>query len=284
MDTKSVRRPKLTGQSEQELVQGTLPFSENGEQKVVDDGKPEPSATIWCECGHTKLAHGIGGIGVCTIAVCDCRVFEENPVLQEDNRPPVEQETIGVFQTGRIMTDIRYLMMHMGLDPREEGLRDTPRRVAELFREFCQPADLAAILKDGFDATSYKSKSMVVQTGIPFRGMCEHHFLPFSGRACFGYLPSDRVVGLSKITRLVQAAGTLRPSTQEQITDTVADIFHRTLNPLGTIVVTSAIHGCMSVRGVNSPGIWTKVSAARGNFMHVPAARDEFLGLIKEDL
>jgi GTP cyclohydrolase I len=111
--------------------------------------------------------------------------------------------------------------------------------------------------------------------------MCSHHLVPAVGWAAIGYLPHKRVVGLSKLTRLVQAAGTRKPSTQEEITNTIADTLHQTLECLGTIVITKAEHGCMSVRGVNAPGVYTSVSAVRGLFLTNPSAKQEFFDILK---
>lgn len=162
----------------------------------------------------------------------------------------------------------------------EPGMTDTPERWARFFAEFNRPCNLVGLVR-GFDHEGGSDVgAMVVQSGIPFRGLCEHHLLPFYGTCDLGYIPSLRVIGLSKLTRLVQAAGTRRPSIQERITNEIADALKEGINPLGVIVVTRAEHTCMSVRGVNAPGVRTIVSALRGNFVHVPAARAEFIGLI----
>jgi GTP cyclohydrolase I len=160
------------------------------------------------------------------------------------------------------------------------GMEETPARWMRFFEEFNQPVDLQEMMK-AFDHESGSDVgAMVVQSGIPFRGLCEHHLLPFYGTCDLGYIPGSRVVGLSKLTRVVQAAGTSRPSIQERITNQIADAIHKGISALGVIVVTRAEHTCMSVRGVNSPGVKTIVSALRGNFVHVPAARQEFLSLV----
>ena len=164
-----------------------------------------------------------------------------------------------------------------------EHFRDTPKRVFKFWQEFINPdVDLTAILKNGFgdDSPHTETGAMVVQTNIPFRGLCAHHLLPFIGKATIGYLPRERVVGLSKMARLVDAAGTRLPSTQEEITNLIADTMHKGLQTNGVIVVTNAIHMCMAARGVNAPGTETRVSAIRGNFIHSPAARTEFFQVV----
>ena len=164
-----------------------------------------------------------------------------------------------------------------------EHFEKTPDRVFRFWQEFIHPrVDLAAILKNGFadDSPHASTGAMVVQTDIPFRGLCAHHLLPFVGSAVIGYLPHKRVVGLSKMARLVDAAGTRLPSTQEAITNLIADTMHETMDCLGVIVVTSATHMCMASRGVVVPNTQTKVSAIRGLFIHSPSARSEFFQVV----
>jgi GTP cyclohydrolase I len=157
-----------------------------------------------------------------------------------------------------------------------EDFDETPRRVAALLRSFNTgtPRALADILKTFSEAAE---NVLVVQGHIPFKGLCAHHLVPFDGTAAIGYIPRKRKVGLSKLTRLVQAAGTLVPSTQEAITNLVADVLQDTLEPLGTGVITRSYHGCMSVRGVHAPDTWTKVTALRGQLLLNPHAKSEFL-------
>ena len=185
------------------------------------------------------------------------------------------------FDMERVRNGIREALLGMGLSPNEPGLVDTPDRVARFLAEFRQEHDFAEILKSEFDYNG-ESGAMVIQTDIPFRAICEHHLLPFFGHAHIGYIPTNKVVGLSKLTRLVQAVGTYRPSIQEHITNKIADLLKKHLNPLGVIVVTEAEHTCMTIRGVNAPGVKTVVSAVRGVFRDVPAARHEFLSLIEK--
>ncbi len=162
---------------------------------------------------------------------------------------------------------------------RGEHFDDTPMRWAKMFDSFNQPHDLVALLKNGFEETN--DNILVVQTNIPFKGLCAHHLVPFWGSAAVGYIPRGRVVGLSKLTRLVRAAGELRPSTQESITNCIVDVLFDTLKPIGAGVVSVAVHGCMAVRGVHAPTTETKVSALRGQLLLNPAARAEFFELIR---
>ncbi len=166
-------------------------------------------------------------------------------------------------------------------DTTQEGYLETPRRFIGYLEEFCQGLpDPAEILKDGFEHTN-ASHSMVIQTDIPFRAICQHHLLPMYGHVDLGYIPGDRVVGLSKMTRLVEAVGTSAPGIQEQFGEMIADIMMDHLKARGVMVVIRAHHTCMTVRGVAAPGVLTTTSTIRGIFRDVEQARNEFLSLIK---
>lgn len=167
-------------------------------------------------------------------------------------------------------------------DVTREDLLDTPRRIAEAYKEFYtfKNVPLVSVLKEGFENVS-PDGGMVVQSDIPFRLLCPHHFMPAMGTAAIGYIARRRIVGLSKLTRLVQAAGTTRPDTQEAVTNNIANALVEGLDPVGVIVITKAVHSCMSTRGINAPGVATSVSAVRGVFRDVPAARQEFFSLIR---
>jgi GTP cyclohydrolase I len=162
-----------------------------------------------------------------------------------------------------------------------EHFEETPERVARMLTDFRQGSEenLGDLLRT-FEETN--DNILIVQTQIPFYGLCAHHLLPFFGTAAVGYIPRKRVVGLSKLTRLVQAAGTISPSTQEHITNLVADTLFRTLECIGAGAITTAVHGCMAVRGVHAPTTSTKVSALRGQLLLNPTARDEFLHMVGE--
>ena len=184
--------------------------------------------------------------------------------------------------------NVRDIIVGLGLDPSSQHFARTPERFAKVLRAYVQTIDLDAVLSDGFedDDPSEEEKSekvLVVQTNIPFLAVCAHHLLPFFGSAAVGYLPRDRVVGLSKLTRLVYAAGHLAPTTQEHITNIVADtLFNSTsIKPRGVAVLTSALHGCMAIRGVEAPATRTIVSAVRGDFLDVPALESKFMDLAK---
>lgn len=193
-------------------------------------------------------------------------------------------ERYGAFDEGDVGSVALYveeLMGRLGIDMSAEHFKETPKRVAAMLLYFTQDIPLEVVLKDGFEAAGHKS--MIVQTQIPFKGLCAHHLLPFFGTAAVGYIPNGRIVGLSKLTRLVAAAGLRSPSTQEAITEDAANALMLALKPKGVAVLSRAQHGCMAVRGVNAPGTLTTVSVLRGDFHDIDATRQEFLSLIGID-
>lgn len=170
------------------------------------------------------------------------------------------------------------LLSFMHLDPHMESeLLETPRRVVELYEEFSQPWDPQVLLRE-FE--SPLTDGLIIQQHIPFRGMCPHHLLPFFGEAAIGYLPRKKVLGLSKLARLVDAVGTERPNKQETITQKIADTLSETMECNGVMVVTVAIHTCMAVRGINMPSCRSTVSVAKGQLLLNQGARQEFLALL----
>lgn len=175
---------------------------------------------------------------------------------------------------------IRQMLEAIGEDPGREGLRDTPARVAraweELFAGYGQ--DPAAILSTTFEDVHGYSE-MILLRDIPFHSMCEHHMMPFSGKAHVAYLPGERVVGLSKLARLVDCYAR-RLQIQERMTHDIAGAIMNHLQPLGCGVVVEASHGCMTCRGVKKEGA-TMVTSALGGDFHHPATRAEFMALIR---
>jgi len=159
--------------------------------------------------------------------------------------------------------------------------RNTATRFIKYLAEFHQPIDLEEIFGSSFVAED-DHHAMVIQTNVPFRMICEHHLLPATGKASLAYIPNGKIIGLSKMTRLIQACGTEKPSLQEHIVDRVVSLMDTHLVPKGIMVVVKAQHGCMSCRGVNAPGVDTISSAVKGVFRDVPHARAEVLSLINE--
>lgn len=171
------------------------------------------------------------------------------------------------------------LIRAVGEDPTRDGLRDTPRRIASMYRELFEGLhqDPVAALSVGFEEAH---DEMVVLREIPFYSMCEHHFLPFHGQAHVGYLPDGRIVGLSKIARAVEIFAR-RPQVQERLTGQIAETIERVLGARGVGVVIEAEHLCMTARGVRKPGAKMVTSAMRGRFRDDVNTRQEFLELIR---
>lgn len=185
----------------------------------------------------------------------------------------------GSIDESRIRRAVREILEAAGEDPSREGLRDTPDRVARMYQELF--VGLAEDPRDVLSATFEEDHSeMVVVRDIPFYSMCEHHLLPFHGVAHLGYLPNGRIVGLSKVARLVETASR-RPQVQERLTSQIADTFCDVLGPLGAGVVLEAEHLCMTMRGIRKPGSKMLTSALRGTFRDAPATRAEFLANVR---
>jgi GTP cyclohydrolase I len=167
----------------------------------------------------------------------------------------------------------------IGEDGDREGLRETPRRIAEMYEEIFGglAIDPLEYLKVGFEVAH---DEMVLLRSIPFYSMCEHHFLPFHGEAHVGYVPDGRVVGISKLARVVEAYAR-RPQIQEQLTSQIADAIMDVLKPDGVAVVIEAEHLCMTMRGVKKPGSRMMTSAMRGTFRNSQVTRAEFLLLVQ---
>ena len=179
----------------------------------------------------------------------------------------------------RIERAVREIIGAIGEDPGREGLRDTPARVARMMAELFEGLriDPREYLKVGFEAGH---DEMVILRDVPFYSVCEHHFMPFHGTASVGYIPDGRVVGLSKLARLVEGYAR-RPQLQERLTGQVADALMETLRPDGVAVVIEAEHLCMTQRGVKKPGSRMVTSATRGLFRQNQMTRAEFLSLVR---
>ncbi|HOX08524.1 MAG TPA: GTP cyclohydrolase I FolE [Planctomycetota bacterium] len=179
----------------------------------------------------------------------------------------------------KIEKGMRLILEGIGEDPRREGLRDTPGRVARMHAEiFSGIGQDASRLVQPLD--SDKHDEIVLIRDIPFYGMCEHHFLPFIGKAHVAYLPKGSICGLSKLARVVDVVSR-RPQLQERLTSEIADILMNTLHPRGVMVVVEAEHLCMTMRGVRKPGAVTTTSVVRGIFRNRAATRSEAMALIR---
>jgi len=177
----------------------------------------------------------------------------------------------------KAVTDI---LLAIGENPKRRDLLETPKRVAEMYEEIFSgikqnPEDELEVILD------QKHHEIILLKGIPLYSICEHHLLPFMGRANIAYIPKNgRVTGLSKLARVVDILAR-RPQVQERLTTQIAEIIMSKLKPLGVMVVIEAEHMCMSMRGVRKPGTLTVTSAVRGIFKENEKTRSEALALIK---
>jgi GTP cyclohydrolase I len=178
----------------------------------------------------------------------------------------------------RIERAVREILIAVGEDPDREGLLKTPSRVAKSYAElmaglYTDPKKhLKTVFHERYD-------EIVLLRDIPFHSLCEHHLLPFTGRAHVAYLPGGRVVGLSKLARLVEGYAR-RPQVQERLTTQIADALMDELAPIGAACVVEAVHTCMTIRGVKKHGSTMVTSALRGIFKDNPSSRAEVLSLM----
>ncbi len=185
-----------------------------------------------------------------------------------------------MFDQEKIEKAVYMILEAIGEDPQREGLKDTPKRVARMYQEI-----FSGLVEDPSKHLQVlfteEHEEMVLVKDIPFYSMCEHHLLPFFGKAHVAYVPTKgKITGLSKLARAVETIAK-RPQLQERLTGRVADCIMETLNPLGVLVVVEAEHMCMTMRGVKKPGSMTLTSAVRGIFKTNEATRAEAFSLIR---
>jgi GTP cyclohydrolase I len=208
-----------------------------------------------------------------TCAQTEFAVSEPKPVT----RLPLP----GAVDKPRIERAVREILEAIGEDPEREGLVDTPARVARMYEEIFEGMriDPSEYLQTQFETDH---DEMVMVRDIPMYSACEHHLLPWIGKAHVAYIPSDdgRVTGLSKLARLVDAYAK-RPQVQERLTSQIADELDRSLQPKGVMVVIEAEHLCMTMRGIRKPGATTVTSAVRGLFRQNVATREEAMRFIQ---
>ena len=181
----------------------------------------------------------------------------------------------------KIEEGVRLILEGVGEDTSRPGIKDTPKRVAEFYREVFSGLEattdglLTPIMGESHD-------DMVLIKDIPFYSMCEHHLTPFFGKAHIAYIPAEgKIVGLSKLAKALEVLAK-RPQVQERLTAQLADLIMNSLEPKGAMVVIDCEHLCMSMRGVKKPGSRTVTSAVRGIFRSKASTRTEMLELIKK--
>ena len=178
----------------------------------------------------------------------------------------------------RIEKAVREILIAVGEDLDRDGLKNTPARVARMYGELLAGmhddpnTHLASVFNENYD-------EIVLLRDIPFYSICEHHLMPFIGSAHVAYLPSGRILGVSKLARIVDCFAR-RLQTQERLTYQIADFLMNNLKPLGVAVVLEAAHGCMTIRGIKKPGSVMVTSAVRGIFRKDPRSRNEIMSLI----
>lgn len=180
----------------------------------------------------------------------------------------------------RIQNAVREILIAVGENPDREGLLETPKRVANMYEEIF--AGLTEDPKQHIKLFNEQSNDeMVIVKDIPFYSMCEHHLLPFFGKAHIGYIPSDnKIIGLSKLARIVDNFAK-KPQVQERLTSDIADFLNDNLQPKGVAVIMEAEHMCMTMRGVRAAGSKTQTSALRGIMRTDAKTRAEVLSLLK---
>lgn len=178
----------------------------------------------------------------------------------------------------RIRAAVREILEAVGEDPDRDGLLETPDRVARMYAEM-----FAGLHKDPSEPLKKlfieKYDEMVLVKDISFESVCEHHLLPFMGKAHIAYLPNGRIVGLSKLARVVEILSR-RPQVQERMTEKLADLLMEHLDARGVAVILEATHTCMTIRGIRKPGSITTTSAMRGGFQNSSSTRAELMSLI----
>jgi len=195
--------------------------------------------------------------------------------MNEKNDNPENYSPVDI---PRIEKAVREILLAVGENPDREGLLKTPNRVARAYAELMSGLredprrHLKTVFHENYD-------EVVLLRDISFHSLCEHHLLPFTGRVHVAYLPDGKVVGLSKLARLVDGFAR-RPQVQERLTTQIADALMEELNPIGAACVVEAVHTCMTIRGAQKPGSVMVTSALRGIFKENPSSRAEALALM----
>ncbi len=180
----------------------------------------------------------------------------------------------------KLVMAARLMLEAIGEDPEREGLKETPERMARMYAEVFEGLhkdpgkSLKTIFTENYD-------EIVLVKDIPFASMCEHHLLPFMGKAHVAYMPDGKVLGISKLARAVELFAK-RPQVQERLTNQIADLVDSIAAPKGVAVVIEATHTCMTIRGVKKPGSSVITSAMRGLFRYNQATRNELMNLLRD--
>ena len=188
---------------------------------------------------------------------------------------------VAKVDTEKIEEAVKQILLAVGEDVNREGLVDTPKRVAKMYAELL--AGMQHDPKEHIQSVFHENyDEVVLLRNIPFYSICEHHMMPFIGKAHIAYLPDGQVLGVSKLARIVDCFAR-RLQVQERLTAQVADFLMKNLKPKGTAVVLEASHSCMTIRGIRKPGSMMVTSALRGIFKSDPRSRSEVLALMHAD-
>lgn len=180
----------------------------------------------------------------------------------------------------KVQEAIKLLLEGIGEDTDREGLKETPERIGRMYEEICGGMDQDA-REHLSKVFSVDNNEMVLEKDITFYSMCEHHLMPFYGKAHVAYIPNGKVTGLSKLARTVDVYAR-RPQIQERLTVQIADALERTLNPKGIMVMLEAEHTCMTMRGIKKPGSKTITTVTRGDFKTDRELQKQFLSMVKD--
>ncbi|MHA2091559.1 MAG: GTP cyclohydrolase I FolE [Candidatus Kariarchaeaceae archaeon] len=189
---------------------------------------------------------------------------------------------VAIQKKSTIEEAIRQILTNVGEDPNRSGLIKTPHRVAKMFDELLEgySQDLKTIVNGALYDNDFGHNEMVVVEDIEYSSMCEHHMLPFTGRAHIAYIPRDKIIGLSKIPRIVDMFSK-RLQVQERLTNQIADAVEQVIDPFGVMIVLEGKHMCASLRGVKKQTASMKTLAYRGDFQENKDLREEFFKLIE---
>lgn len=206
-------------------------------------------------------------------------------MMNENNRDESKEESkrdVRQFDEHKIIEGVRLLLEGIGEDPLREGLLETPQRIARMYAEIF--AGMRQNPKEPLAKTfQAEHTDMVLEKDIMFYSTCEHHLLPFYGKAHVAYIPDGKVAGLSKLARTVEIFAR-RPQLQERMTAQVADALMEYLQPLGAMVMVEAEHMCMTMRGIKKPGSRTVTYAARGVFEQNDSLQNRFFQMVHSNL
>ena len=207
---------------------------------------------------------------------------QDPEIIVPDHMPAVALAELGLDQqqkVEKIAGHVRGILSALGLDLRDPNLAETDLRVAKMYLEMFHGLEEGAEPKVTTFPNDEGYSHMVMEKQLPFYSMCAHHLVPFYGHAHIAYIPRDRIIGLSKFSRILEFYAK-RPQLQERLTEQVVTYLEEKLNPLGAMVVIEARHLCVEMRGVKKPGALTVTSAIRGIF-HQKPVREEFLDLLR---